>query len=56
MEKFLLLQGCLMQKMQCKLMIDDLVWLQLSSETHAVRIISSKDSTRVKKDQMSGGT
>lgn len=55
MEEFLLLQDFLMiQNMYCKLTIDYLVWLQLSSETHAVRILlRSKNSTRVKKHQMS---
>lgn len=55
MEEFLLSQDFLMiQNMYCKLRIDYLVWLQLSSETHAGRILlRSKNSTRVKKHQMS---
>lgn len=57
MEEFLLPQDFLMiQNVYCKLTIDYLVWLQLSSETPAVRILlRSKNSTRVKKHQMSLG-
>lgn len=55
MEEFLLPQDFLMiQSMYCKLTIGYLVWLQLSSETHAGRILlRSKNSTGVKKHQMS---